>query len=76
MPNGKEKTESASTADSAGRNGREAGPGKGGSHRREGRDPQTYYFAGGESIRAAIEQESSFGLEPVDALLEKSWKEP
>jgi phosphoglycerate kinase len=34
--------------------------------------PETYYFTGGGSVLAAIEQGSPYGLEPVDALMGKS----
>jgi phosphoglycerate kinase len=34
--------------------------------------PETYYFTGGGSVLAAIEQGSPYGLAPVDALMEKS----
>ena len=32
--------------------------------------PGTYYFTGGGSVLAAIEQESPYGLKPVEALME------
>jgi phosphoglycerate kinase len=33
--------------------------------------PGTYYFTGGGSVLAAIEQESPYGLKPVEALMEE-----
>ena len=32
--------------------------------------PETYYFTGGGSVLAAIEQDSPYGLKPVEALME------
>jgi phosphoglycerate kinase len=34
-------------------------------------DPGTYYFTGGGSVLAAIEQGTPYGLKPVEVLLEK-----
>jgi phosphoglycerate kinase len=34
-------------------------------------EPETYYFTGGGSVLAAIEQGSPYRLKPVEALLEK-----
>ena len=33
--------------------------------------PGTYYFTGGGSVLAAIEQEGPYGLKPVEALMEE-----